>query len=226
MKLHTKIFSFAILFLSVLTFAQNVILSNVAKTSDNTDKFLYKINPEITKGEYLGEILVNGFSNDDVTVFNAVYKKAKEIGANTFSWRKPDGLEDEAFNPNHYMLNLYYVPADQIPVEHNCIYLIASAGKAQKIGINKDKLELQDRHFIKKTFGVGEEISVSTRQFLGSGIKVTGKEDHPAQYFQISNFKVKENNSIYGGINIKSSDIIGLERSYADFLTTIYTEQK
>ncbi|SKB83412.1 hypothetical protein SAMN05660477_01423 [Soonwooa buanensis] len=221
-----KIISFGVFLFGVMAFAQNVILSNVAKTHENTDKFLYKINPEITKGEYLGEILVNGFSNDDVAVFDAIYKKAKQIGANTFSWRKPDGLEDEAFNPNHYMLSLYYVAANDIPKEFNTIYLVASSNKDQKISINKDKLELKERHFIKKSFNVGEEITVSTRQFLGSGIKVTGKEEHPAQYFQISNFKVKENKSIYGGINIKTSDIIGLERSYGDFLTTIYTEQK
>ncbi|MFN3020884.1 hypothetical protein ACK1KB_07850 [Chryseobacterium sp. TY3] len=221
-----KIISLGAFLFCVMTFAQNVVLNNVAKTHENTDKFLYKINPQITKGEYLGEILVNGFSNDDVAVFDAIYKKAKQIGANTFSWRKPDGLEGEAFNPNHYMLSLYYVAANDIPKEFNTIYLVASSNKDQKISINKDKLELKERHFIKKSFNAGEEITVSTRQFLGSGIKVTGKEEHPAQYFQISNFQVKENKNIYGGINIKTSDIIGLERSYGDFLSTIYTEQK
>lgn len=226
MRIAKKIiFGLALMF-GFIAMAQNVVLSSVVKSNENQDKFLYKINPETTKGDYLGEILVNGFSNDDVAVFDAVYKKAKQVGANTFSWKKPDGMEDEAFNPNHYFLSLYYTPASEIPQEYNTIYLVASSKNDQKISINKDKMNLKERHFIRKTFSPGQEITVSTRQFLGSGIKVTGKEEHPAQYFQISNFKVKENQSMYGGINIKSSDIIGLERSYGDFLTTIYTEQK
>lgn len=221
-----KILSVFALLSFLISFSQNIILSKVEKTSDNKDKIFYKINPELTKGDYLGEILVNGFNNNDVAVFDAIYKKAKEVGANTFSLKKQEGLEDEAFNPNHYFLALYYVPMEEIPQEYNTLYIVASAGKDQKLSINNQKLDLLERHFIKKTFSPGETVSVSTRQFLGSSIKVTGKDQHPAQYFQISNFKIKENQSIYGGINIKSSDIIGLERSFADFLTTIYQEQK
>lgn len=221
-----KIFSLLTLFLVILIFSQNVILSKVDKINDNKDKIFYKINPDQTKGDYLGEILVNGFNNDDVAVFGAIYKKAKEIGANTFAVKKVEGLEEEAFNPNHYFLSLYYVPSESIPQEYNTLYIIASAGKDQKLSINGEKTVLLERHFIKKSFAPGEVVNVSTRQFLGSGIKVKGKDQHPAQYMQISNFKVKENQSIYGGINIKSSDIIGVERSYADFLTTIYEEQK
>jgi len=210
----------------LMFFSQNVILSKVDKISDNKDKIFYKINPEVIKADYLGEILVNGFNNDDVTVFDAIYKKAKEIGANTFALKKIEGLEEEAFNPNHYFLNLYYVPSELIPQEYNTLYIISSAGKDQKLSINNEKLVLLERHFIKKIFSPGEVVNVSTRKFLGSGIKVMGKDQHPAQYLQVSNFNIKENQSIYGGINIKSSDIIGVERSYADFLTTIYEEQK
>lgn len=226
MKIIKKI-SFAITFvLSSWMMSQNIVLSSVVKTSENKDKFFYKIDADNNKADYLGEILVNGFSNDDVAVFDAVYKKAKQVGANAFSWKKPDGLEDEAFNANHYMLNLYYVSADNLPKEYNTIYIIAPANKDQKLSVNKDKLVLKERHYIKKVILPSEEITVSTRQFLGSGIKITGKDDHPAQYFQISNFKIKDNPSIYGGINIKSSDITGLEKSYGDFLTLIYQEQK
>lgn len=221
-----KLLSIFALLAFIISFSQNIILSKVEKTSDSKDKIFYKINPEVTKGDYLGEILVNGFNNDDVTVFDAIYKKAKEIGANTFSLKKIEGLEEEPFNPNHYFLDLYYVPSSDIPQEYNTLYIVASADKTQKLSINNQKVDLLERHFIKKTFSPGETVNISTRQFLGSSIKVTGKDKHPAQYFQISNFKIKDNQSIYGGINIKSSDIIGLEKSFADFLTTIYQEQK
>lgn len=221
-----KIFSIFALLSLITVFSQNIILSKVDKINDNNDKILYKINPEEVSAEFLGEVLVNGFSNDDVSVFGSIYKKAKEIGANTFAVKKIDGLEEEAFNPAHYILDLYYVPAEKIPQEHNTLYIVASANKTQKLSINSQKLDLLERHFIKKSFTPGETITISTRQFLGSSIKVTGKDNHPAQYLQISNFNIKENQSIYGGVNIKSSDIIGIERSYADFLTTIYEQQK
>lgn len=221
-----KLLSILTLLSFTLAFTQNIILSKVDKVNNNKDKIFYRIDPENTKAEFLGEVLVNGFSNDDVAVFGSIYKKAKEVGANTFALKKIEGLEDQAFNPAHYILDLYYVAAEDIPQEYNTLYIVASSKKDQKLSINNQKLNLLERHFIRKTFAPGETVSISTRQFLGSGIKVTGKENHPAQYLQVSNFNIKENQSIYGGINIKSSDIIGLERSYADFLTTIYEEQK
>ena len=57
--------------------AQNVILNKVEKTHSNADKFLYKINPEAVNAEYLGEIEVQGFSDDDVKIFGMIYKKGK-----------------------------------------------------------------------------------------------------------------------------------------------------
>jgi hypothetical protein len=36
---------------------------------------------------------VNGFSNDDVTVFGEVYKKAKQIGANSFSLKPIENVD-------------------------------------------------------------------------------------------------------------------------------------
>lgn len=81
-----KIFVLYMILVGHFFMAQNVILNKVVKTHSNADKFLYKINPEAVNAEYLGEIEVQGFSDDDVKVFGMVYKKAKEIGANAFSY--------------------------------------------------------------------------------------------------------------------------------------------
>jgi hypothetical protein len=51
-----------------------------------------------------------------------------------------------------------------------------------------------------------------------------GRED--TLYFQISSVKVKPDTSGVGGLNLKSGDIIGLEKSYAEFLSLIYKEEK
>jgi hypothetical protein len=48
---------------------------------------------------------VNGFSNDDVTVFGEVYKKAKQIGANSFSLKPIENVDGTFKNFN---LDLLY----------------------------------------------------------------------------------------------------------------------
>ena len=208
--------------------AQNVILNKVAKSHSNTDKFLYKVNPETVNAEYLGEIEVQGFSDDDVKVFGMVYKKAKEIGANAFSYRPFESVEGgiQKFDSAHYRLNLYYVSPDQFPREDNIIYLIASPYKKQTIAINNDKITFEPRTYTKIQLIPGEIYTVSTRKLLGSSVKLGAKEKQPMQFFQFSAFSV--NSSPYGtaGINLKSGDITRLEQSYAQFLTTIYQYQE
>ena len=208
--------------------AQNVILNKVAKSHSNTDKFLYKVNPETVNAEYLGEIEVQGFSDDDVKVFGMVYKKAKEIGANAFSLKPFESLEGgiQKFDSAHYRLNLYYVSPDQFPREDNIIYLIASPYKKQTIAINNDKLSFEPRTYTKIQLTPGEIYTVSTRKLLGSSVKLGAQENQPVQFFQFSAFSVNSNPYGTAGINLKSGDITRLEQSYAQFLTTIYQYQE
>ena len=208
--------------------AQNVILNKVEKTHSNMDKFLYKINPESVNAEYLGEIEVQGFSDDDVKVFGMVYKKAKEIGANAFSYRPFESVEGgiQKFDSAHYRLNLYYVSPDQFPKEDNIIYLIASPYKKQTIAVNNDKLSFEPRTYTKIQLTPGEIYTVSTRKLLGSSVKLGAQENQPVQFFQFSSFSVNSNPYGNAGINLKSGDITRLEQSYAQFLTTIYQYQE
>ena len=208
--------------------AQNVILNKVEKTHSNADKFLYKINPEAVNAEYLGEIEVQGFSDDDVKVFGMVYKKAKEIGANAFSYRPFESVEGgiQKFDSAHYRLNLYYVSPEQFPKEDNIIYLISSPYKKQTIAVNNDKLSFEPRTYTKIQLIPGEIYTVSTRKLLGSSVKLGAKEKQPMQFFQFSAFSVNPNPYGNAGINLKSGDITRLEHSYAQFLTTIYQYQE
>ena len=208
--------------------AQNVILNKVEKTHSNMDKFLYKINPEAVNAEYLGEIEVQGFSDDDVKVFGMVYKKAKEIGANAFSYRPFESVEGgiQKFDSAHYRLNLYYVSPDQFPKEDNIIYLIASPYKKQTVAINNDKITFEPRTYTKIQLTPGEIYTVSTRKLLGSSVKLGAQENQPVQFFQFSAFSVNSNPNGNAGINLKSGDITRLEQSYAQFLTTIYQYQE
>lgn len=223
-----NIITFATLLFLNLTFAQNIILSKVEKTGNNKDKFLYKINADSIKAEYLGEIEIQEFSSDDTAVFDVFYKKAKSIGANAFSY-KPfetiDGTTNE-LDPNYYRLSLYQISKDGLPESADQLYLVSSSSKIQKVGFDRQTIELQPRSYILKKMIPGETYSISTKKFLGSSIKVRSSANEGKQFFQFSSFKIKSNTYGAPGINIKSGDIFKLERSYGDFLTTIYKEIK
>lgn len=223
-----KLIALAVLFCGQLFFAQNVVLNKVVKSNTNSDRFFYKIEPKNTTSEYLGELEVQGFSGDDVKVFGMVYKKAKEIGANAFSYHPFETIEGnvQKFDYAHYRLNLYYVEVAQFPKEDNVIYLISSPYKKQTIGLNKENIVFQPRTYMKKQLTKGEIYTISTKKLLGSSIKVAAQENQPVQYFQFSAFSVNSNPYGTAGINLKSGDITRLEQSYGQFLTTIYEEFK
>ncbi len=222
-----KLLFFISFFCFQLFYLQIVTLNKVEKTNDNKDKFFYKIN-EPSKSEFLGEILVNAYSNNDVEVFGDVYKKAKQIGANSFSLKPIENIDGtlQNFNSSYYILNLFYTNVDDIPAEENVAYLVSSSEKKQKININNKTIELQPRSYIKLNLNEDEVMSVSTRKILGSTVKLSAKSGQPSLYLSLTNFKIRSNDSIYGGVNLKSGDITGLEKSFGMFLTTIYTEQK
>lgn len=205
-------------------FAQDVILNKVEKISENSDKIFYKINPQKVTAEYLGELEVQGFTDDDPKMFGMVYRKAKEIGANAFSFKPFESIAGEGakLDPYHYLLNLYYVAPHNFPTEDNVVYLISSAVKKQTIAIDNKNIVFEPRTYKKLTLQKGIVTSISTRKLLGASIKVTAQDNQPVQFFQLSAFSVNENPYGTAGINIKSGDIIRLEQSYGQFLSTIY----
>lgn len=211
-----------------LCYAQKVYLSKIEKTNDNTDKFLYKKADAIKGAEYLGEIDVQGFSNDDAAVFSLIYKKAKEIGANTFSFKPFENITGipQPLNPANYKIALYYTPKENLAGQKGMLYVFASSDKNQKININKKDYVLTPRSYLTQEIIPGEVYTISTKKLLGSTIKVQAKNNDENLYFQVSSAKVKSDTSGIGGLNLKSGDIIGLERSYADFLSLIYVQNK
>lgn len=221
-NLAIVIFVFAIHFFN----AQNVYLTKVEKTNDNSDKFLFKIKEEIKDAQYLGEVEVRGFSKDDAAVFSMIFKKAKEIGANAISLQPFNNVDGshQAFNPSNYKLNLYYLPKEKFVSQTDHIFLFASSDKDQKISVNKKDYLLSPRSFFVIDVVPGEVYTISTRKLLGSTIKIQPKANETNQYFQVSALKVKSDNTGIGGLNLKSGDIIGLEKSFAEFLSLIYTK--
>lgn len=223
-----KIIFIVFVFLIQFFNAQNVYLTKVEKTNENTDKFLYRINEEVKEAEYLGEVEVQGFSKDDAEIFSLLYKKAKEIGANTFSLKPFENIDGSAqnFNPANYKLSLYYLPKEKLLNQTGYLYVFASSEKDQKINLNKQDYVISPRSYLMVKTIPGVVYTISTKKLLGSTIKIQPKENSSNQYFQISSTKVKSDETGVGGLNLKSGDIIGLEKSYAEFLSTIYNKDK
>ena len=224
MKNPTIIF----IFFTQLFLSQNVFLTKVEKTHENKDRFLHKIDEETKDAEYLGEVEVQGFSKNDAEVFSSVYKKAKEIGANTFTLKPFEAIDGspQVFNPSNYRLALYYLPKEKLSDQNGNLYLFASSDKNQKISINRVDYQVSPRSYLVIRTAPGEIYTISTKKILGSTIKIQLKDNSSNQYFQISATKVKSDESGVGGLNLKSGDIIGLEKSYAEFLSVIYNKQK
>ncbi len=208
--------------------AQNVVLTEVKEMSDNTDKFLYNIQDSYTSGKYLGTLEVQGYSPNDVEVFGKVYAKAKEIGANAYTFAPFVAVDEKPvdFDPSHYRLHLFYLDKDQFPKEDNVVYIFNINAKSQKIAFNLQNIDLPERTYIKRSLSPNQLYTISTRKLLGSSIKLQAKENQPVQYFQIESARIKANPYGTSGINLKSGDLSGLEKSYAQFLKTIYKETK
>lgn len=216
-----KILYIYILLYSSFCFSQEIFLTEVKATNNNSDKFLYSLNTP-DSSQYLGKIEVSGFSNNDEAVFSEIYKKAKSIGSNTYIIQFPETIDGSTvFNPSHYFINLYYTEPTKISKEENIIYLI-NPFKETQIRINDIKLKLPTRSFVKYDISKDEITDISVGKFLGSRIKFQSKKGQPEQYFQISGKKVSANSPNSPGINFKTGDIIKVEKSYARFLICIY----
>lgn len=219
---------FLLLFVSQFFLAQNVYLSKVVKSNENSDKQLYSIKEEISLAEYLGEVDVQGFSNNDADIFSKIYKKAKEIGANAIALKPIEDIDGSAkeFNASNYKLSLYYLPKEKISASEGSLYVFASSSKDQKISINKKDYILPPRTYTKLQLAPGEIYTISTKKLLGSTIKIKKDNNNSDQYFQVSATKLGGNNQNDGTLHLKSGDIIGLEKSYAQFLKLIYQQNK
>lgn len=219
-----KLFILYLVALSPFILAQNVVLSKVVKSHSNNDKIFYKVDPDNTPADYLGEVEVQGFSDNDADVFGLVYRKAKEIGANAFTYKPFEKIDGSlsAFDPVHYKLSLYYVKVSDFPKEDNTFYFISAPYKKQTISFNNQKKVFEPRTYTDLKLEIGEIYTISTRKLLGSTIKIAAQQNQPVQYFQLSGPSINSNGYGSAGINLKSGDIVRLEQSYAQFLTTIY----
>lgn len=216
------------LFFGGLLFAQNVYLNKVEKTNDNQDKFLYLISEDANHAEYLAELEVQGFSNDDASVFSQIYKKAKEIGANAYTVKPIESIDGatKKFDISNYKLLLYYIVPEKISPPKGDLYLFASSSKDQKISVNKKDYLVAPRTYLRLPMTTGEIYTISTKKLLGSSIKIQKNAKNDDQYYQISSARLGNSSQNDGTIHLKSGDIVGVEKSFAQFLRVIYQQGK
>lgn len=217
---------YALVFFSASVKAQNVALLSVEKTVENHDKTFLNVSDVENEGTYLATLEVDGFNSDDATVFNKIYKKAKEVGANQFALHQQKNLEGQALplNPGNYQLDLFYQADNAVNREQNVVFVLNASDQTRKISWDGEKIELNPRSYLKKNLLPGKIHALSTRKFLGSGIRLSAQEHHRIQYFEIGGARLQSNQQGQPGINFKSADFIALEPSYGSFLTCIYKE--
>lgn len=206
---------------SLVFYSQSVSFSKVEKSVENTDKVFYRINPDSVQSTYLGELEVSGSNiKYNVETFDMVYEKAKEIGANSFSLRGITDIDGsiQDFNPDHFFLSLYYTEAKNLPTYNNHIYIVNPLDKMLTIVINRNTDKLEPYTYQIQKLNFGDIMTISNKKVFGTNIKLSGQENQPVQYYQISGARVKANDNYSGGINFKGGDIFKLERSYAEFL--------
>lgn len=208
---------------SYFYFAQNVTLNKAEKTYDSKDQFLYYIKKADTSSVYLGELEVQGIS-DDADIFNQIYKKAKIIGANSYSLKPIESIDGGLvkFNPSHYYINLYYTAS--LPKYENRVTVISSAAKPINLKINERRITLPPRSYYQFYLKQNQKNSIVAGQFLGSKINLAYKDGQDELYFQILPAGLRADTQGTGTLSIKSGDIIKLEKSYALFLTMIYNQ--
>lgn len=214
-------FAFACTIIYSLVFSQSVFLSKVEKSHENSDKAFYRIS-QTENAEYLGELEILNFQAKEDIAFAQIYRKAKQIGANAFTLKNAD----TDFNAAYYFLSLYYIDYSKNTTEEKNTVYIFSSSKEQTIRFNGRDIKFLPRTYIKQMLNVGDEINISTKKILGSSLRMKISDEMSAQYFQIFGSKVKSATDYSGGLVFKTADIIKLDRSYGDFLRTIYTELK
>ena len=210
-------------FLFNLFSAQNVVFNKVHGTFQNADQFLYRIDKENPDAQFLAEIEIQGYSNDHVETFKRIVEKAKEVGANAFAYQPFLKLDenDTKIDLAHYKLNLYHLNKNLFPNHDNEVVLIASAKHDQKLKWNNEKLLLKENSFLRLKLEPSVVYSLSTKNLFGSTIKLSYSDNQKIQYYLISAFNVKSDKSGVGGLNLKSGDIISIDRSFGDFLTLV-----
>lgn len=208
-------------------FSQMVTFTEVKRLGNNNDKFLYalKKEPDSASARYLAQIEVSGFSADDESVFMELYKKAKSVSGNYYYIKQPENMTGKLqFIPSHYTLYIYDVESSKMENEENTVYLINS-GKEIEVKIDSRKIKLPERSYIKYDLSVDDVVNISVGKFLGSRIKLQSKSGQPEQYFQVSGKKISTNSSSVPGINFKTGDVVGVEKSFAGFLISVYQEK-
>lgn len=224
MKKLLAFFAFFILFSSI---SGQVSLIEAKKHHENKDSFLYLLPQNLPENaEYLGKMEINNQGMDETELFHEFYKKAKLVGANAYQIITTDNLENQpVYHRNLFAVNLYYVEQNKIPNEDNFVYLIANQHRS-KIRVNDKRLEIQPKTYLKIDLNTMKLADVAVGGFLGSRIEFSVKNSQPNQYFEIKNANVRSKNSPFGGINIKSGDFVMLEKSYAQFLISLFQEKK
>lgn len=216
-----KIVIFCLLSFVSFGFSQNVELLNPTQRLEATDDLLYRIK-SFEDAVYLGELKVNPTTGDDFKLFSDVYHQAKSIGANAYIVEDEQINGKSSANDEPFILKLFYLSPEKFKEKRNMLFLFGSSKKDIKIRINDKKGIINAKSYYVIPLQAGQEYKIATRQLLGTSMRFVTSENDKNKYYKITTINFLPQN---GNLSFKSSDIISIERSFADFLTVIYQKE-
>ena len=229
-------------FLYLVTFtvvAQNIsVLDSVSKPlpfEPESFDFIPKSYP-LSDEDYIAtlEVTINAESEANlVAIFDAVWQKANDLGANAYRFEGIYRFQDKdrmivelsvhqvSDAEFHNMLDYY---------RSNMVYVIGSLNprnSPRKMKLNDQKLLLPARQYLASQNEVGEEVSISIGGFLGAKVWVKGRENRPPSHYALEGFAagpgVDYNLNI--GVSFNTGRIYPIELNLGQFLVTLLTQK-
>jgi hypothetical protein len=174
---------------------------------------------------------INSGKNTLVSLFNHFWETANDYGANAYKIDKVETISG-AF---HVCISAYYLDEKAFDANFNLypknkIYVFGDLdvkkGKAKKITINKQKVELSPLEHISYQNEVGKYATVSIGGLLGAKVDIFGKEERLPVYLSLNGFGVGPGNYNEISLSFNTGRIYPVDMNFGQFLINILTEKQ
>ncbi len=222
---------------SMISYAQEVKIIDKSDNSSkaiNPDEFYYIDNQyELQDEIYVATIsgyVTNSGKSILSNLFNTLWQKANELGANSFRIENvKKGVDTIAIEISVY--NLTDIQFDEVVRLYptNMVYVIGDIDKSQtpkKIKFNNEKLELAPMEFIAYQNEIGKEAILSIGGFLGAKVWIKGRDNRLPEYLSLSGFVVGPGRHGEIGLSFNTGRIYPVDLNFGLFLINVLTEKK
>ena len=204
-----------------------------AKTAIKPDAFDYIDHQyDVQKEDYIASLsgyIVTYEEETLINLFNSLWKKANDLGANSYRIEKVRNENDTIeVKLSVYNLSDRHIEDVLALYPHNMVYVfgdIHNDQRARKIRFNDEKLVLHPMEFIAYQNKVGQEATLNVGGILGAKIWIQGKENRLPVYLSLSGYEVRPDVSIGLGVSINTGRIYPVDMNFGQFLINVLKEK-